>query len=71
MSNGADELAVLDDGGAGHECVNIGPTSFLRKFRRFCRKNRLNTAVLGDFGYSSSAYLCSTVSVFSKEDFMR
>ena len=22
----ADELSVLDDGGAAHECVNIGPT---------------------------------------------
>ncbi len=26
VSDGTDELAVLDNGAAAHECVNIGPT---------------------------------------------
>ncbi len=30
MGHGADELAVLNDGGAAHNGVNIGTTDFLR-----------------------------------------
>ena len=46
MGHGTDEFAVLNEWTAGHECVNIGPTSFFRNFRRFCRKNRLNKPLL-------------------------
>ena len=28
MGNRADQLAILDDGAAAHQCVNIGPTFF-------------------------------------------
>ena len=36
MSNGADELAVLDNGTAAHARVNIGPTYFcIVRFQRF------------------------------------
>ena len=38
MSYRSDELAVLNNGRAAHECVNIGPTSFLGKFcGNFCK----------------------------------
>ena len=32
MRNGTDELAVLDDGAARHECVQIGTKQFNEKF---------------------------------------
>ena len=30
VGHGADELAVLENGAAAHECVNIGPTMYLQ-----------------------------------------
>ena len=32
VRDGADELAVLDDGAARHECVQVGTTVFNKKF---------------------------------------
>ena len=47
VSHGADKLAVLNDGASAHECVNIGPTSFLGNFRgNFC-KNTPKQAIFG------------------------
>ena len=34
VGNRADEFAVLDDGGTGHECVNIGTTLFYEFFEK-------------------------------------
>jgi len=31
VGHGANELAVLNDRAAAHECVNIGPTHFYKK----------------------------------------
>ena len=36
-----DELAVLDDGRAAHECVQVGTTVFNKKFKSQKRKQRI------------------------------
>jgi hypothetical protein len=48
MGDGADEVAVLEDGRAGHARVNIGPTSFfiLLIFNTFPKTQRNRTELV-------------------------
>ena len=38
----SDEFAVLDDGGARHECVQVGTTVFYKNFTETSAKNTLS-----------------------------
>ena len=38
MGHRSHQFAILKDGAAAHECVNIGPTSFLGDFNCFLSK---------------------------------
>ena len=50
----ADELAVLNDGAAGHECVQVGTTNFHKKFI---------FAIIKCSFAENNMYLCSKFSI--------
>ena len=45
----ADELAVLNDGAARHECGQVGTTVFYKKFMKISAKNTRISIILAYF----------------------
>ena len=49
VRDGADQLAVLDDGATRHKCDQVGITHFNVKFTKFAKSNQ--TVTLGKFHF--------------------